>query len=92
MRIDNNDGLKTVYTSFAVVIYDRRIDSTIVLEQPVTGRSYQIRLHLQIPNRPLANDSNYGGDNFYKNEMGKYNHDAASEKLDEKNRQRDGSL
>ena len=64
-----------------------------MLAQPVTGRSHQIRLHLQFLNHPIANDSKYGGDNFYKNEMGRDNHDFASEKLneiDENNRERNG--
>ncbi|KAG9403128.1 hypothetical protein AC1031_006674 [Aphanomyces cochlioides] len=36
-------------------------DTTVVLVKPVTGRTHQIRLHLQLLGLPIANDPCYGG-------------------------------
>jgi len=56
---------KPAQTSFAVVHYDEETDSTVVLAKPVTGRTHQIRLHLQYLGHPIANDPNYGGEIFF---------------------------
>ena len=49
----------------AVIAYDEKSDSTIVLVKPETGRMHQIRLHCQYLGHPIANDVNYGGDVFF---------------------------
>ena len=36
-----------------------------MLCQPLTGRTHQLRLHLQLIGCPIANDSCYGGELFY---------------------------
>ncbi|KAF0696124.1 Aste57867_13100 [Aphanomyces stellatus] len=36
-------------------------NTTVVLVKPVTGRTHQIRLHLQLLGLPIANDPCYGG-------------------------------
>lgn len=57
--------VKPAQTAFAVVAYDEKSDSTIVLVKPETGRMHQIRLHCQYLGHPIANDVNYGGDVFF---------------------------
>ena len=58
-------GIKPAETAFAVVGYDAVSDTTLVIARPLTGRTHQIRLHLQFLNHPIANDPNYGGEMFY---------------------------
>ncbi|ETV83062.1 hypothetical protein, variant [Aphanomyces astaci] len=41
--------------------HDDDDDTTVVLVKPVTGRTHQIRLHLQLLGLPIANDPCYGG-------------------------------
>lgn len=72
---DLEDGLyqktvKPAQTSFAVIKYDAKTDSTLVLCRPVTGRTHQIRLHCQFLGHAIANDPNYGGDIWYNNPEG----------------------
>ena len=62
--------VKPAQTGFTVVRYDETTDSTILLCRPMTGRSHQIRLHLQFVGHPIANDSDYGGDLWYANKDG----------------------
>ena len=57
--------VKPAQTAFAVVAYDEKSDSTIVLVKPETGRMHQIRLHCQYLNHPIVNDVNYGGELFF---------------------------
>lgn len=67
LNLDNEEAkkVKPAQTSFAVVSYDERSDTTIVLVKPETGRMHQIRLHCQYLHHPIANDSNYGGELWY---------------------------
>ena len=45
--------------------YDPETDTSLVECHPVTGRTHQIRLHLQLIGNPIANDPCYGkGDNI----------------------------
>jgi 23S rRNA-/tRNA-specific pseudouridylate synthase len=64
-------SVKPAQTSFGVVRYDVDTDSTIVVCRPQTGRTHQIRLHLQYLGHPIANDPCYGGDIWYGNDKGK---------------------
>ena len=57
--------VKPAQTSFSVLNYDAATDSTVVLCRPMTGRTHQIRLHLQFLGHPIANDPNYGGEMFF---------------------------
>lgn len=71
--LDDTLYLKTVKpaeTSFGVVRYDEDSDSTLVICRPKTGRTHQIRLHLQHLGHSIANDPNYGGDIWYGNAEG----------------------
>jgi len=75
------DGSKPAQTSFAFIAYDAQTDSSIVLAKPLTGRTHQIRLHLQYLGHPIANDPNYGGDIFFHNELGEEACKMATEKI-----------
>jgi len=77
----NEEGWKPAQTRFHVVAYDEATDTTVLLAQPITGRTHQIRLHLQCLGHPIANDPNYGGDLFYANELGKANCEKAQSLL-----------
>jgi 23S rRNA-/tRNA-specific pseudouridylate synthase len=74
--------VKSAETSFGVVRYDAATDSTVVVCRPATGRSHQIRLHLQYLGHSIANDPNYGGDTWYGNEGGNEACQMAQGKLD----------
>jgi 23S rRNA-/tRNA-specific pseudouridylate synthase len=83
--LDDELYLKTVkpaQTSFGVVRYDEATDSTVVLCRPATGRTHQIRLHLQYLGHSIANDLNYGGDIWYGNPDGQKASKMAQERLD----------
>ena len=67
--------VKASQTAFGVVAYCSTTDSTVVVCKPTTGRSHQIRLHLQLLGHPIAVDTAYGGDEWFANPEGK----AASE-------------
>jgi len=64
-------SVKPAHSSFGVVSYDQKTDSTLLICRPYTGRTHQIRLHLQHLEHPIANDPNYGGDIWYCNPDGK---------------------
>ncbi len=73
VTLDDTIYLKTVKaaeTSFGVIRYDEASDSTLVICRPTTGRTHQIRLHLQHLGHSIANDPNYGGDIWYGNPDG----------------------
>lgn len=58
------DG-KEAFTSFMPICYCEADDTTLVECQPLTGRTHQIRLHLQLLGNPIANDPCYGGELFF---------------------------
>jgi 23S rRNA-/tRNA-specific pseudouridylate synthase len=64
-------SVKPAQTSFGVVRYDAATDSTIVMCRPQTGRTHQIRLHLQYLGHAIANDPCYGGELWYGDTKGK---------------------
>jgi 23S rRNA-/tRNA-specific pseudouridylate synthase len=45
--------------------YDAVHDTTLVECRPYTGRTHQLRIHLQLLGHPIANDPCYGGELFY---------------------------
>ena len=47
---------------FREVAFDAATATSLVLCAPVTGRTHQLRLHLQLIGTPIANDYAYGGD------------------------------
>lgn len=64
-------GIKPAQTSFTLLTYDAVSDTSVVLAKPVTGRTHQIRLHLQQLGHPIANDHCYGGELWFGDEQGK---------------------
>jgi RluA family pseudouridine synthase len=50
---------KDARTSFKCLEYDAETDSTLVACEPETGRTHQIRIHLQSLGHPIANDNVY---------------------------------
>lgn len=51
-------------TRFFPIIYDPKSNTSIVVAQPETGRTHQIRVHLQRLGFEIANDPNYGPADF----------------------------
>ena len=84
--------VKPAQTSFAVVSYDEATDSTVVVCRPATGRTHQIRLHLQYLGHSIANDPNYGGDIWYGNPSGREACKLAQQKLDAINNVNKGEI
>lgn len=56
---------KTSVTTFRCLGYRALDDTSLVECRPLTGRTHQIRLHLQLLGNPIANDPCYGGQLFY---------------------------
>lgn len=52
---------KPALTTFERLWYDARTDTSLVRCVPLTGRTHQIRAHLQHTGYPIANDAAYGG-------------------------------
>jgi len=58
------DG-KTAISTFKCLGYDSGSDTSLIQCNPYTGRTHQLRLHLQFLGNPIANDPCYGGVLFY---------------------------
>lgn len=56
--VDHEKG-KPAVTEFKRVSYDPSTDTSIVKCHPLTGRTHQIRVHLQYVGHPIANDPIY---------------------------------
>ena len=50
------------YDHVRFVSYNPEDDTSVVRCQPHTGRTHQLRLHLQLIGNPIANDPCYGGE------------------------------
>jgi tRNA pseudouridine synthase 8/2,5-diamino-6-(5-phospho-D-ribitylamino)-pyrimidin-4(3H)-one deaminase len=57
-RVDEQAG-KEARTEFVRVLYDAATDTSVVKCRPLTGRTHQIRVHLQYLGHPIANDPIY---------------------------------
>ena len=63
-------GPKPAVTLFRVRSYDARSDTSVVEVHPQTGRTHQIRVHLQHLGFPITNDPVYGGALYEGNSYG----------------------
>ncbi|KAJ3553478.1 hypothetical protein NM688_g3593 [Phlebia brevispora] len=78
LTIDRQMGLNIVHpegksakTIFQRLHYDASTDSSVVLCKPMTGRSHQIRVHLQYLGHPIANDTIYSEERIWGENLGK---------------------
>lgn len=58
-KVDYAEGKKAL-TFFRVICRDFRHNKTVVMLEPHTGRTHQLRLHLQTFGYPICNDRLYG--------------------------------
>ncbi|KAJ7744694.1 pseudouridine synthase [Mycena metata] len=78
LTVDRQMGLNIVHplgkpakTVFKRIRYDAHTDSSVVLCEPLTGRSHQIRVHLQFLGHPVANDPVYSERRIWGERLGK---------------------
>ncbi|SBT56487.1 pseudouridylate synthase, putative [Plasmodium ovale wallikeri] len=58
-RIANEYILKPSVTRFMFLSYNSSLNESLVLCQPITGRTHQIRAHLKSLSFPISNDAQY---------------------------------
>lgn len=63
-------------TEFVRVGYDQASNTSLIRCSPLTGRTHQIRIHLQQLGYPIANDPCYGGDVKFGSDVEETNCDA----------------
>lgn len=71
-RVDEENG-KEAKTVFSRISYDLESDTSIVKCRPLTGRTHQIRVHLQYLGHPIANDPIYSNANVWGPKLGYLN-------------------
>ncbi|KAF5354738.1 hypothetical protein D9756_005528 [Leucocoprinus leucothites] len=78
LTVDRQMGLNIVHpegkpakTIFNLIRYDANTDSSIVRCRPLTGRSHQLRVHLQFLGHPIANDPIYSEERIWGKNIGK---------------------
>ncbi|KAJ7252421.1 hypothetical protein B0H12DRAFT_619064 [Mycena haematopus] len=78
ITLDRQMGLNVVHpegkpakTVFKRIRYDANTDTSVVLCTPFTGRSHQIRVHLQFLGYPVANDPVYSEKRIWGEGLGK---------------------
>jgi hypothetical protein len=62
---------KQSLSRFRCLGYDEGTNTSLIECKPYTGRTHQLRLHLQLIGNPIANDPCYGGELFYNNQTKK---------------------
>ncbi|EIM80852.1 pseudouridine synthase [Stereum hirsutum FP-91666 SS1] len=78
LTVDRQMGLniihpegKTAQTIFTRLHYDANTDTSVLHCRPLTGRSHQIRVHLQYLGHPVANDPIYSETKIWGPNLGK---------------------
>ncbi|CAA7260504.1 unnamed protein product [Cyclocybe aegerita] len=78
LTVDRQMGLNIVHpegksakTVFNLIRYDENTDSSVVRCKPYTGRSHQLRVHLQFLGYPIANDPVYSEKKIWGDNVGK---------------------
>ncbi|KAG0708548.1 pseudouridine synthase [Suillus ampliporus] len=65
------DGLQSAKTIFNRLHYDSATNTSVLRCRPMTGRSHQIRVHLQYLGHPIANDPVYSEERIWGPRLGK---------------------
>ncbi|EIM24117.1 pseudouridine synthase, partial [Wallemia mellicola CBS 633.66] len=68
IRHKNGKSAKTIFERMS---YDEATDTSVVYCQPLTGRTHQLRVHLQYLGHPIANDPLYSGHDIWGEKRGK---------------------
>ncbi|KAF5375500.1 hypothetical protein D9615_009184 [Tricholomella constricta] len=78
LTVDRQMGLNIVHpegkpakTIFNRIRYDPNSDTSVIRCRPLTGRSHQIRVHLQFLGHPIANDPVYSETKIWGENLGK---------------------
>lgn len=78
LTVDRQMGLNIVHpegkpakTVFNLIRYDENTNSSVVRCEPLTGRSHQLRVHLQYLGFPIANDPIYSESRIWGEKIGK---------------------
>ncbi|KAL1945478.1 hypothetical protein VTO73DRAFT_2329 [Trametes versicolor] len=78
LTVDRQMGLNVVHpegkhakTIFKRIRYDANTDTSVLHCRPMTGRSHQIRVHLQYLGHPIANDPIYSDPRIWGENLGK---------------------
>lgn len=78
LTVDRQMGLNIVHpdgkpakTAFNLIRYDANTDTSVVKCEPHTGRSHQLRVHLQYLGYPIANDPVYSDKKIWGEKVGK---------------------
>ncbi|KAK7691907.1 hypothetical protein QCA50_005312 [Cerrena zonata] len=78
LTIDRQQGLNIVHpdgkpakTIFKRLHYDANTDTSVVHCRPFTGRSHQLRVHLQFLGHPIANDPVYSSARIWGENLGR---------------------
>ncbi|KAF6761201.1 tRNA-pseudouridine synthase [Ephemerocybe angulata] len=78
LTVDRQMGLNIVHpegkhakTVFNLIRYDANTDTSVVKCEPHTGRSHQLRVHLQFLGHPIANDPVYSEKRIWGENVGK---------------------
>ncbi|KAI0774848.1 pseudouridine synthase [Trametes elegans] len=78
LTVDRQMGLNIVHpegkpakTIFKRIRYDENTDTSVLHCRPLTGRSHQIRVHLQYLGHPIANDPVYSDSRIWGEKLGK---------------------
>ncbi|KAI0350596.1 pseudouridine synthase [Trametes cingulata] len=78
LTVDRQMGLNIVHpegkhakTVFKRIRYDENTDTSVLHCRPLTGRSHQIRVHLQYLGHPIANDPIYSDARIWGEKLGK---------------------
>ena len=58
---EQREGKKSSQSFFEKIAYDEKSDTSLVLCRPQTGRTHQLRIHLEELGHPILNDPIYNG-------------------------------
>ena len=59
-KVEIDKGGKEAKTNFTKLLYNQELDASLLLVEPLTGRTHQIRIHLFHMKHPILGDPIYG--------------------------------